>query len=128
MVTGAGGTLQIAPGEVRRPDGSFIPWDRFPGRRIPDEPAPHLCPVLLVDVVTPGDLPAEVDRKLREYVAHGTELAWVVDPVARTIEVLTGPDRSAAVRLAFGDTLTGVPVLPDFAVPVADLFADLEPV
>lgn len=126
-VNGPDGMMKLVAGMVRMPDVSFIPWSRFPGGRVPTTPVPLVAPDLAVEVLSPNNTRAEIDRKLGEYFAHGTVLAWVVDPAARTVEVLTTPDRAAAARLGVGDTLTGGVVLPGFAVPVADLFTDLEP-
>src|SRR5204862_8329998 len=90
-VLGEAGTLRLAPGLVRVPDVSFISWDRFPNRELPAEPIPDLSPDLAVEVLSEGNTPAEMERKLREYFAAGVRLVWYVDPTPRTVRVYTSP-------------------------------------
>jgi len=50
-------------------------------------------------------------------------VVWVVDPQRRTVEVF---QPNAPIRvLREGDTLTGDPVLPDFQLPLGELFAEI---
>ncbi len=63
---------------------------------------------------------AEIARKLEEYFAAGTRLAWVVDPKTRTVRVHTAPRES--VVLGLGDVLDGGDVLPGLRLPVRDVF------
>jgi Uma2 family endonuclease len=48
---------------------------------------------------------------------------WVVDPQRRVVEVYQ-PNQPIRV-LRTEDTLTGDPVLPDFQLPLSELFAEL---
>ncbi len=54
LVAGEGGMMRMAPGLVRIPDVSFIRWERFPDRKVPQEPVPHLVPDLAVEVLSAG--------------------------------------------------------------------------
>ena len=65
LVSGADGSVRLFPGLVRIPDVAFASWDRFPGRKIPDEPIPSLAPDLAVEVLSDSNTPAEMDRKAR---------------------------------------------------------------
>jgi Uma2 family endonuclease len=124
LVSGADGMMRLFPGLVRIPDVAFVSWDRVPGRRVPREPIAGFAPDLAVEVLSRSNTPAEMARKRQEYFASGVRLVWLVDPVARTVTVFTGPDRSKALGAA--DTLDGSDVLPGFALPVGDLFAELD--
>ena len=110
---------------IRIPDASFIPWERFPDRRIPALPFVPFAPILAVEVLSPSNTAKEMDRKLRDYFATGVRLVWYVDPEARTAEVFTAVGKS--VVLKEGDSLDGGEVLPGFALPLARLFAELTP-
>lgn len=125
-VNGSSGMMKLAPGLVRIPDVSFCVWDQFPNRKVQMTPVPSLHPDLAVEVLSDGNTTEEMDEKLRDYFASGATLVWLVDPADRTVLVFTTPDRVAARRLTAADTLDGGTVLPGFAVPVADLFADLD--
>jgi Uma2 family endonuclease len=120
IVLGEGGTLKLAPGLVRVPDVSFLAWDHFPNRELPEEPMPALAPDIAVEVLSKGNTREEMERKLREYFATGTRLAWYVEPIARTVRVYTSP--SDSTLLSEEDTLDGGDVLPGFRLPLSRWF------
>ena len=120
MIAGEGGMLKLDPGLVRIPDVSFISWDHFPGRKAPREPIPNLAPDLAVEVLSASNTPKEIRRKLREYFASGTRLAWIVDPVARTVRVHTSPESSTL--LDESQTVDGGTVIPGFTLAIAEWF------
>jgi len=118
------GMLRLEPGVVRIPDVSFIPWDRIPGGRMPDEPIASLVPDLAVEVLSEGNTRKEIDRKLREYFFAGARLAWVIDPRKQTARIYTSPTEYRHVGK--GGNLEGGAVLPGFRLHLPDLFARLE--
>ncbi|MBY0233040.1 MAG: Uma2 family endonuclease [Gemmataceae bacterium] len=124
IVTGADGTMEIMPNLVRIPDLAFTSWDRMPGRRQPTEPVPELVPNLAVEVLSAGNTPGEMLTKRQDYFRAGVELGWEVDPVARTVAVYAAPVGPAI--LGAGDVLGGGAVLPGFALPLAQLFGELD--
>ncbi|MBV8266705.1 MAG: Uma2 family endonuclease, partial [Planctomycetaceae bacterium] len=124
VVSGADGTMRLFPGLVRIPDVAFASWDRFAEGRIPLDPIPDLVPDLVVEVVSEGNTVAEMDRKRREYFRAGVRLVWMIEPKDRTAAVFTSPEQSA--RLDESQTLDGGAVLPGFALPLRDLFAELD--
>jgi Uma2 family endonuclease len=125
MVLGPDGMVKLMKKLVRIPDVSFTNWDRVPGRVVPDVPVPDLAPDLAVEVLSEGNTREEMERKLKEYFLSEVQLVWVIDPRKRTVRVYTSPDD--VTDLGEGDTLDGGSVLPGFSVPVARLFAKLEP-
>ncbi len=120
IVVGEAGTLRLAPGLIRLPDVAFISWNKFPNRRLPAQPIPDLAPDLAVEVLSASNTDQEMDRKIREYFAAGTTLAWWVDPVEKTVSVYTAPGQF--VVITENDTLDGGSVLPGFALPLRKLF------
>lgn len=121
IVVGADGTVRLMPKLVRIPDVSFFPWEQLPNREVPTAPIPDLTPALAVEVLSKGNTPGEMERKLKEYFLAGTSLVWFVDPKKRSVEVFTAPDVS--VVLTEGQTLDGGDVLPGLALPVSKIFA-----
>ncbi|MFZ4734101.1 MAG: Uma2 family endonuclease [Pirellulales bacterium] len=121
VVLGADGLLQIGPKLVRGPDVSFISWDRFPGRTLPTERVWAVVPDLAVEVLSPGNTPAEMERKVNDYVAAGTKVVWIIDPAMRTAVVQWMDDASVIAKslLSADDTLTARSILPGLSVPVA---------
>jgi Uma2 family endonuclease len=123
ILAGADATMRLMPGLVRLPDLSFVSWEKLPGRQVPTDPIPKLAPDLAVEVLSKGNTPKEMKRKLREYFFSGVRLVWFVSPLRRTVEVFTAPDQSRT--LTEDQTLDGGDVLPGFALPLRELFARL---
>lgn len=123
-VYSADGGFVLYPGQpnemIRVPDAAFVRADRVPP---PPEHARflRLAPDLAVEVVSPNDRPEEVVAKAAMWLEAGVRLLWVVDPRSRTVAVHV-PDHAVRV-LGMGDDLDGGDVLPEFRVPVAELFA-----
>ncbi|MBA4065132.1 MAG: Uma2 family endonuclease [Isosphaera sp.] len=125
-VVGAPDTLlRLAPGTQRLPDVSFTAWANLPSADAHLQRVGRYAPDLAVEILSPTNRPAEIDRKRREYFAAGTKLVWEVDPEDRTVAVYADPRRPDLMTLLREtDTLDGGTVLPGFALPLAELFDD----
>ena len=111
-----------APGDrlrSRRADTSVVSRERLPV--LTDDAHIPVRPDFAVEVISPSDKSYDTERKLADYAAAEIPLVWVIHPVNRTVRVI---DRAAGtdVTVREGDTLTGGSVLPDFRLPVADVF------
>jgi Uma2 family endonuclease len=108
----------------RAPDISFVSRERlatlgfkhstrrfFPG-----------APDLAVEVLSPNNTRAEIDRRLRDFFESGTRVAWIIDPEAQHDEVCHSLTRRQLV--GSGGFLDGGDVLPGFSYPIADLFKE----
>jgi Uma2 family endonuclease len=113
--------LRLFPGMIRVPDVSFISAERLPGGQLPDESIASLSPDLAVEVISPGNTKKEIARKLREYFASGTRLAWIVQPRTRSVEVYTSATEKKV--LSARQSLDGGDVLPGFRLSLTRLFA-----
>lgn len=120
FVTGADGAVEIMPNLVRIPDVSFISWDDVEGGEIPREPLPHLVPRLVVEVISEGNSPGEMNRKLRDHFEAGVELVWFLYPKSQTAEAYTSP--TAKKVIARNQSLDGGAVLPGFKLPLKEIF------
>ena len=120
IVAGADGMVRLAPGLVRIPDVSFVCWEQLPDGRVPRDPIPDLSPDLAVEVLSRGNTPREMRRKVREYFDAGVRLVWLLDPEARTMTVHRSVEDS--VVLAEEDIISGGDVLPGFRVRLGELF------
>lgn len=118
VVVEVGYRLSSNPDTVRAPDISFLSAERIPpgGLRSYVTGAPDLA----IEVVSPDDTAAEIEAKVQEYLAYGTRLVLVVHPQTRTITAYR-PDGSARV-VRSGDVIDGEEVVPDFRLPVDELF------
>ncbi len=106
----------------RAPDVSFVTKQRlqalgfkrharnfFPG-----------APDLAVEVLFPNNARAEIDERLRDFFASGTQIAWIINPDNECVEVCHAPDKRKL--LGAGADLDGEHLLPGFRYPIADLF------
>ncbi len=125
VILGEAGFIRINDDLIRAPDVTFIPWSSFPGKKLPPEAYWSVTPGLIVEVLSPGNTKAEIDRKLREFFGLGCKLAWVIDPETQTAKVHTSPTR--AKHLGADGVLDGGKVLPGFKLSLAELFASTEP-
>jgi len=114
---GEAGMMRLMAGLVRIPDVSFIRWEHLPESY---GPIPPIAPDLAVEVLSESNTPKEMERKLHEYFAAGTQLVWYFDPKARTVTVYTAPDQFAV--LDESQTLDGGEVLPGLVLPLHELF------
>ncbi|MEO6809469.1 MAG: Uma2 family endonuclease [Isosphaeraceae bacterium] len=122
LVNGAQGSYQIFPHDpkkVRIPDVSFTRQDRLPTRG-PAEGHSRTVPDLVVEVISPHDIAADLEEKVEDFLSAGVPLIWVLNPETRTVQVHRG-DGSGS-RLRPGDTLDGEDVLPGFRCEVSALF------
>jgi Uma2 family endonuclease len=106
------------------PDVAFYSWERLPGRRIPDEPIPDLSPDLAIEVESVSNTAAELDRKRSDYFQSNVRLVWQFDPRSRAVAVYTSPDNPTVLRGT--DVLDGGVVLPEFTLPLPEVFAELD--
>jgi Uma2 family endonuclease len=120
IVTGEAGMVRLAPGLVRIPDVCFISWKQFPGRVVPDEAIPQLAPDLVVEVLSDGNTPAEMTRKVNEYFAAGVRRVWLIDRRARSAHDYRSP--TDVIAHSEQESLDGGDVIPGFRLPLADLF------
>jgi Uma2 family endonuclease len=102
---------------TRYPDLAFVRKDRLPANLDTDA---DFAPDLAVEVVSGSDTFGDVDAKVQQYLASGVRLIWLVDPVLRTVTVHATDRRPQLCTEA--DDLVGDPVLPDFRIPVGQLF------
>jgi Uma2 family endonuclease len=115
--TEVGFIFQRKPDTVLAPDVAFVSAERLgpEGKYWSDVP-----PDLAVEIVSRSNTRAEIDRKVRIYLASGVRAVWVVRPAARAITIHR--PGTPAQTLTENDTLDGGEILPGFALPLSDLF------
>ncbi len=103
----------------------LIPDIAYTGRArgIVEEGAVLGVPDLAIEVQSPNQSDQFMLRKAQLYLQHGCSLVWLVYPRLKLVEVFTPTERHL---LSVGETLRAGDVLPDFAMPVADVFAGVE--
>jgi Uma2 family endonuclease len=110
--------IRRSPDTIRAADVIFISNERY--ARKGNSAFLDVAPDLVVEIMSPTDSYAEVQRKLLDYFSIGVREVWVLLPDIGTVYAYSAPTELRA----FGpdETLTASEVLPGFAVPVARLF------
>jgi Uma2 family endonuclease len=102
-------------GAERAPDVAWVRsarWDALTEAQ--QERFPPVCPDFVVELRSRSNNLDELHAKMREYIANGAQLGWLVDPMAREVWVYA-PDRET-LRLERPSTLSGEPLLPGLIV------------
>ena len=102
---------------VRGLDIAFLSSSKVPAV-LPDHLV-ELAPDLAVEVISPSNQATDMHRKIRQLLAAGTMLIWIVYPELRNVDVHT---RAGAITLNATDNLSGGDVLPGFEIPVREIF------
>jgi Uma2 family endonuclease len=112
-----GFTIARDPDTVRAPDVAFVAAARLP----PTDPAGFFdgAPDLAVEVLSADDHPAEVLRKVADWLSASARLVWVVDTERRTARVYRGD--GTETLLGEDGILGGEDVLPGFVCPLREL-------
>lgn len=102
------------------PDASFISHERqktFPEKMM-------IPPDLAVEVVSPSNRPRQMLNKIELYLQSGTRLVWVIYPDERVADVyrMDEDGRLISQKLTLNDSFDGEDVLPQFKLPVKDIF------
>lgn len=124
LVSGEGGyRLRRDPDTVRAPDAAWIEFSRLPNGQFPEDSYPDASPNLAVEVISTHDREVDIDEKVADYLAAGSDRVWVVRPRPRTITVHR--PNGDAHRYVAGDTLNsndaGFPI-EGFQLPVSRIF------
>ena len=108
----------------RAPDISFVTRERlislgfkrstrkfFPG-----------APDLAVEILSPNNTRAQIDERLKDFFASGTQITWIINPDEECGEICHAPDKRQLIGV--GADLNGEHLLPGFRYPIADLFKE----
>lgn len=118
VVTESGVVLSESPASVVGPDVAF-----FTDVNTFDDLHPKwgdVAPVLAAEVWSPNDRPGSTNAKIREYLASGVKLVWLVEYEERSVTVYR-PKQDMEV-VSVGGELSGGDDLPGLVIKVADIF------
>jgi Uma2 family endonuclease len=82
------GGFRLPDGSLRNPDGAWTTWDRW-NAFSEDQQQKFLpmCPEFVIELRSPSDCLAPLQEKMQAWIANGAELAWLIDPLRKTVEV-----------------------------------------
>ena len=126
--TGSSGAYRLPSGAIRYPDAAWTPLEKIPSFPTDTPTARPYCPDFVVEIrSTSQSRPSglnELLNEMREYMDNGARLAWLIDPIERTVRIY----RAGAVEpelLTDPETLDGEDVLSGFVFEVRRLIFDL---
>ncbi|MBX3070781.1 MAG: Uma2 family endonuclease [Thermomicrobiales bacterium] len=103
---------------VLAPDIAYVSASRLPADQTKYL---KLAPEIAVEIISPGNSPGEIERKIAIYLRAGVQLVWVIYPSQRQV-VVHSPGEAPRI-FGISDILPGDGVLPGFSVPVAEIFS-----
>ena len=113
--------FKLPNGATRSPDVSWIKIERWnaltPEQRKRFLP---LCPDFVIELVSESDDLADTQAKMREYIANGLRLGWLINPKNKQIEIYR-PNQEIEV-LQSPTSLSGEDVLPGFILDLQPIF------
>jgi Uma2 family endonuclease len=106
VAVGSSGGWRLPNGARRAPDAAWIFKHRF--RDL--DPATlsrfwPLCPDFVIELRSQSDRLPTLREKMREWIANGAQLGWLIDPDARTVEIFR--PNSEAETLVGATSLAG---------------------
>ena len=113
--------FKLPNGATRSPDVSWIKIERWnaltPEQRKRFLP---LCPDFVMELVSESDDLADTQAKMREYIANGLRLGWLINPKSQQVEIYR-PNQEIEV-LQSPTSLSGEDVLPGFILDLQPIF------
>jgi Uma2 family endonuclease len=125
IAAGSDGPCETLPQQIRKPDVLFVSFDRLRAQEIAPKNVLPFTPDLAVEVLSPGNTTAEMEKKLNEYFATGARLVWYIESEIRTARVFTAVDQWE--DLGPDGILRGGQVLPGFELALTKLFEKAGP-
>ena len=90
------------PGEIRRPlvpDVAYLSYRQVPLGQIDELDIPRVAFDAVVEILSPDDRTADVEEKIRVYLACGTLVVFVVDTQDQTVTIRDGSEPVTLGRL-----------------------------
>lgn len=114
--------FQLGDDTVRRPDIAFISAARLEGVDLERIPLP-LAPDLAIEIVSPNDRAADLLLKVSQYLAAGTQAAWLFYPNTRLAYRYVPGKLEPEVRSAeAGHSFEEPELLPGFQLSLGEIF------
>lgn len=113
--------FKLPNGADRSPDASWIKLERWQALTAKEQEgfAP-ICPDFVVELRSKSDNMEPLREKMREYIANGSRLGWLIDRKNKKVEIYRC-DRAVEI-LDNPNTLSGEDVLPGFVLDLTDVW------
>ena len=106
---------------LRGPDASWIRNEKLRGFTEAElEKFVQICPAFVAEIRSPSDRLKELQGKMDEYIANGTELGWLIDPYETAVHIYRPGE--PVRRLENPASISGDPILSGFVFNVAEIW------
>jgi Uma2 family endonuclease len=113
--------FRLPNGAQVSPDASWVRRERYEAlTQAERETFAPLCPDFVVELRSKSDRLQSLQAKMREYVAQGARLGWLIDPMTKTVYVYR--PQQEVETLHDPQTIAGDPVLPGFVLQLAEIW------
>jgi Uma2 family endonuclease len=128
---GPGGWIILGEPEIHFSRQVLVPdlagWRRTRLPRLPATAYIAVAPDWVCEVISPSTARLDRAKKLRIYAGEGVQHAWLVDPLARTIEVLRlEGGRWSIVATHAGDEAVRIEPFEEIELEIGALWGDAE--
>jgi Uma2 family endonuclease len=124
VVRGSSAGYWMLNRNCRAPDISFVPRERLQNLNFNPSAKKFFpgAPDLAVEILSPDNSRGEIDKRLRDFFASGTQIAWIIDPETESAEICHSLTQRQLIGP--GGQLDGERLLPGFRYPISDLFKE----
>jgi len=107
--------FELPNGAIRAPDASWVRRDRWEALSQEEkEGFAPLCPDFVIELRSKRDRLATLQEKMREYLANGARLGWLIDPQNQRVEIYRSGREFEVLEQP--DQLSGEDILPNFTL------------
>ena len=97
----------LPDGSILSPDASWVSRERWTPT-LEDEYTTVLCPEFVIELRSKSDRLRGVQQKMKTWIDNGVELAWLIDPERKTVEVYRrGFGRADILTAVYGESPVG---------------------
>jgi Uma2 family endonuclease len=80
--------VKLRDSSVRAADAAWISWVRYNSvSSVEQKGFAPVCPEFVIEVRSESDRLPELQEKMQMWLRNGVELAWLVDPARKTVEI-----------------------------------------
>jgi len=82
------GGFTLSDGSVRAADAAWVSFHRWNAlTREQQQGYAPICPEFVIELKSPSDRLAELQAKMQMWIANGAEVAWLIDPERKVVEI-----------------------------------------
>jgi Uma2 family endonuclease len=84
-VLGPNAGVKLPDTSVRAADAAWVSWDRY--RAAPGRGYKQVVPEFVIELRSESDKLSDLHEKMEMWLANGVELAWLLDPQRKVVEI-----------------------------------------